>query len=85
VAPNFIDEEIDRLARRVAALTGESLTEAIRKARAERVERERLRCGQSVRLANRLMKIGRHCAGFPDIDTRSPDEIVGYAETGMWR
>jgi len=28
---------------------------------------------------------GRHCAGLPDIDTRSPDEIVGYDETGTWR
>ncbi len=24
-------------------------------------------------------------AALPDIDTRSPDEIVGYDETGMWR
>jgi hypothetical protein len=31
------------------------------------------------------MEIGRHCAALPDYDTRSPDEIVGYDETGMWR
>jgi len=85
VAPNFIDKEIDRLARRVAALTGETMIEAIRKALAERLERERLRCGQSVRLANRLMEIGRHCAALPDIDIRSPDEIVGDTESGTWR
>jgi hypothetical protein len=32
-----------------------------------------------------LMEIGRHCAALPDVDTRSPDEIVGYDEAGMWR
>jgi hypothetical protein len=37
------DKETDPLAREVAALTGETLTDAIRKALAERLERERLR------------------------------------------
>lgn len=77
--------EIDRLAREIAALTGETLTEAIRKALAERLERERLCRGIFGRLDDRVMEIGRHCAALPDYDTRSPDEIVGYDETGMWR
>lgn len=76
-------KETDRLAREVAALTGETLSEAIRKTLAERLER--LRRGQSARLAGRLMEIGRHCAALPDIDPRNPDEIVEYDETGMWR
>ncbi len=62
------DKETDRLAREVAALTGETLTDAIRNALAERLE-----------------QLGRECAALPDYDTRSPDEIVGYDETGMWR
>jgi hypothetical protein len=33
----------------------------------------------------RLTEIGAHCATLPDVDTRTPDEIVGYDETGMWR
>jgi antitoxin VapB len=37
------DPETDRLARAVAALTGETLTEAIRKALAERLTREQRR------------------------------------------
>jgi antitoxin VapB len=85
MALSLKDKETDRLARAVADLTGETLTEAIRKALAERLERERLRRGKTIRLADRLMEIGRHCAALPDIDTRSPDEIVGYDETGMWR
>jgi antitoxin VapB len=81
----FEDAEIDRLARAVAALTGESLTEAVRKALAERLDRERLQRGGSVDLAERLLTIGRHCARLPDLDRRSADEILGYDETGMWR
>jgi antitoxin VapB len=79
------DKETDRLAGKVASLTGETLTDAIRKALAERLERERLRGGGSTRLADRLMEIGRHCTAVPNTDTRSPDEIAGYDETGMWR
>ena len=73
------------LAREVAALTGETLTEAIGKALAERLERERLRRGVATRLADRLEQLGRECAALPDYDTRSADDIVGYDETGMWR
>ncbi len=85
MALSLKDKETDRLAREVAALTGETLTEAIRKALAERLERERLRRGGSVQLADRLMEIGRHCAALPDLNSRSADEIVGYDENGIWR
>jgi antitoxin VapB len=57
----------------------------MRQALAERLERERLRRGQSNRLADRLMEIGKHSAALPDIDARRADEILGYDETGMWR
>ena len=85
MALSLKDGETDRLARAVAALTGESLTEAVRKALAERLARERLRRGEPSGLAARLLEIGRHCASLPDCETRSPDEIVAYDETGMWR
>jgi antitoxin VapB len=79
------DPETDRLAREVARLTGESLTEAVRKALAERLERERLRRGKPRKsIADRLNEIALHCAALPDYDTRSPDEIIGYDENGMW-
>jgi antitoxin VapB len=79
------DAETDRLARQLAALTGESLTEAVRQSLAERLERERLRRRQSGDLTARLLEIGAHCAALPDCDTRSPDEIVGYDNAGLWR
>ena len=84
MALSLKDKETDRLAREVAALTGESLTQAVRTALAERLERERLRRGRGMGLAEQLHKLGQECAALPDYDTRSPDDIVGYDEYGMW-
>ena len=84
MALSLKDKETDRLARAVAALTGESLTDAVRVALAERLERERLRRGEGTSLADQLEQLGRECAALPDLDARSPDEIVGYDRNGMW-
>lgn len=84
MALSLKDKETDHLAREVAKLTGETLTTAIRTALAERLARERLRRGQETDLVERLMEIGRACAALPDLDPRSPDEIIGYDENGMW-
>jgi antitoxin VapB len=85
MALSLHDEETDRLAREVASLTGESLTDAVRNALAERLQRERLRRGQPARLAEQLTALGHECAALPDFDTRTPDQIVGYDEAGVWR
>ena len=83
VALKFKDDETDRLAREVARLTGETLTVAVHRSLAERLERERLRRGEARGLAEHLVAIGEHCASLPDLDLRAPDEIVGYDEFGM--
>jgi antitoxin VapB len=82
--PSLKDKEPDRLAREVAALAGESLTDTIRGALRERVERERLRRGQPGDLAALIRQIGEHCAALHGYDMRTQDEIVGYDDTGMW-
>jgi antitoxin VapB len=85
MALSLKDPETDRLAREVARLTGESLTEAVRTALAERLARERLRRGRPrKRLAEQLNALALECAALPDFDTRTPDEIIGYDENGMW-
>jgi antitoxin VapB len=84
VALSLKDAETDRLAREVAKLTGESLTEAVRTALAERLERERRKRGRSKSLVERLDEIAKRCASLPTYDTRSPDEIIGYDDKGMW-
>ncbi len=36
-------------------------------------------------LKDDLREIGQRCAALPDLDTRSPDEIIGYDEIGVPR
>jgi antitoxin VapB len=85
MALSLKDPETDRLAREVSELTGESLTQAVRTALAERLVREKRRRGRSDKtLAEELDEIALRCAALPDFDTRSADEIFGYDENGMW-
>ena len=72
--------EADKLARELARLTGESLTDAITNALRERLERER---PDRTDLVNRLLAIGESARTLPRLDARSDDEILGYDEHGL--
>ena len=83
MAISIKDVETDELARRLAKETGESLTEAIRQAVRERLERE-LKRGEG--LAERLLEIGRRCAGSLDAPYTSADHAdLLYDEQGLPR
>lgn len=84
LALSIKDPEADRLAREVARLTGESLTEAVKAALAERLARERRKRGAAVGLAERLDALALECAALPAHDERRTDDIIGYDEHGMW-
>jgi len=76
--------EVERLARQVASKTGESLTGAIEKALRERLERlkqERRRQIIRAQLEEILDRVDR----LPILDSRSPDEMLGYDEHGLPR
>jgi antitoxin VapB len=75
--------EADRLARQLAAVTGETITIAITIAMRERLAREERRRRNNRSLASELMEIGRHCSSLPVLDPRSSDEILGYDENGL--
>jgi len=78
------DPETERIIRELAALTGETVTTAVRRAAEERLLRVRRdRGGRS--LAAELLEIGKRCAALPDLDTRTADEILGYDEHGLPR
>ncbi len=62
MALSIKDQETDDLARELAEKTGQSLTEAVKQALRERLERERRR-GRESGLSDRLVEIGRRCAG----------------------
>lgn len=74
--------EAERLARELAARTGESITQVVLQSLRERLLREEGRRG-APHLKDELLAISRRCAALPDIDTRSADEIIGYDEHGL--
>jgi len=76
--------EADRLARSLAALTGESLTQATIKALEERLSRERGRI-RGPHLLDEIQAIRQRCGALPVLDARSPDEILGYDDIGVPR
>ena len=79
------DPEADRLAREVAARTGETLTQVVIGALRDRLaRRDRTQAEIEDRVAD-AMEIGRHFASLPLLDGRTPDEILGYDESGLPR
>ena len=82
MALSIKNEEADRLARELAALTGEGLTEAVINALKERLRRERGRV-YPVPLREELALIRERCTKLPVLNDRSPDEIIGYDDDGI--
>jgi antitoxin VapB len=71
-------ERADRLARDLADLTGESITDAVVASLEARLALERRR-QHSGGLRDIVERFGR----LPDLDLRDPDDILGYDEHGL--
>ena len=84
MALSIRDPETDRLARELAALTGETMTRAIRTALEERLAREQAQRGEAIeRKRQDAMEILERIWQLPVLDDRSEDEILGYDEHGL--
>ncbi len=81
MALNIKSDTVDRLARQLAAQTGESITKAVETALAERLERVRRRD----RPVEALRELQAYVSSLPILDQRSDDEILGYDQHGRWR
>jgi antitoxin VapB len=81
MAINLKDPETEALARELARQTGESLTAAVGQAVRERLDRLRVR--RSRRAA--LERVLKSAWELPRIDSRTPEEIIGYDEHGLPR
>jgi antitoxin VapB len=79
---NIKNADADRLARELAELTGESLTEALTVALRERLERESGR-KRSARLREEIARMQERIARLPALDPRTDEEIIGYDEHGL--
>ena len=72
----------EKLARQIAAESGESLTEAIIHALEERLERLTGR-RTTTDVTEEIIKISLRCRALPEKDRRSIDEILDYDERGL--
>ena len=81
---NIKDPTTEKSVRELAAMTGETVTTAVRRAAEERLQRVRRDRGRRS-LAAELLEIGRRCAALPDADRRRPEEILGYDKHGLPR
>jgi antitoxin VapB len=84
MALSIKNDETERLARQVAREAGESLTQAIQVALAERLQRLRQRRQQRM-VIERLEEILRRVDALPTLDTRPEDAILGYDSQGIPR
>jgi antitoxin VapB len=72
----------EKLARELAAESGETITQAINHALEERLARLRGR-STAPDLAEEILKISKRCSAIPDRDQRPADEILGYDSVGL--
>lgn len=84
MALNIRNTEAERLAAEVARRTGETKTEAVTRALRERLDRLKRGAGKR-RLADDLNDIAEQAARLPVRDSREPDEILGYDDSGLPR
>lgn len=82
MALNIKDDGADRLARELAAETGESITTAVTVAVRERLERLRGAVPRE-RRGQELTRIAARSATRRVMDPRSAEEIVGYGPDGL--
>ena len=84
MALNIKNPEADELARQLAERTGRSITDVVVTALRESLARETARARPRA-LGDELREIGRRCAALPDLDKRSPEEILGFDGIGLPR
>jgi antitoxin VapB len=75
-------DEADALARELAGLTNESLTQAVTVALRERLERVR---HSRIDIVHNLARLRAEYTAHAAHDRRTPDEILGYDEVGLPR
>lgn len=82
MALSIKDPETEKLARALAARTGETITIATRRALEERLKRTGLQAKKAA-LIEDMEAMQRRLSALPVPDHRSPDDIIGYDENGL--
>lgn len=84
MALNIKSDETDRLARQLADLTGETLTQAVTVALEERLARVKGR-QRRPSLRYEIGRIQERVASLPRLDDRTDEQILGYDDVGLPR
>jgi len=81
MALHIQDPETDKLARELSAVTGETITQAVNTALRDRLKAIASPANEEEYIA-RIEKISNWLTSLPVLDSRTPDEILGYNEQG---
>lgn len=86
MALNIKDAETEKLARELARRRKQGITEVVTEALRKELERERRRPRRTDKEAfhRRIQAIVDDVKRLPVLDNRSPDEILGYNEHGLF-
>jgi len=76
------DQETDQMIRMLAERTGESITDAVKQAVRERLERVPLTEDEIAARKRKIEALIARAGAMPTVDDRTPDEIIGYNEFG---
>ena len=82
MALNLKSREAHELAKRLADMTDQSMTQAVVQALREALARRTPPVAAKREL---LERIAAHCAALPVQDDRTPEQILGYDEHGLPR
>lgn len=83
MALSIKNRETERLARELARITGESLTETITEALRDRLVREAGHKGDLDQVRAEIRRIQSRVAALPVLEDLTPDEIIGYDDHGL--
>ncbi|HYE51570.1 MAG TPA: type II toxin-antitoxin system VapB family antitoxin [Azospirillaceae bacterium] len=73
-------DEAERLAQELCSLTGESVEDAVTRALADRIARQR----EVERKRKAFEEARKAISALPVLDGRSDDEIIGYNDIGAF-
>jgi antitoxin VapB len=76
------DQEADQMIRMLAGRTGESITDAVKQAVRERLDRIPLTEEEIAARKRKIEALIVKAGAMPTVDDRTSDEIIGYNEFG---
>ena len=76
------DQEADQMIRMLAERTGESITDAVKQAVRERLDRIPLTEDEIAARRRKIEALIAKAGAMSTVDDRTPDEIIGYNEFG---